>query len=222
MRIGFFGGSFDPPHLGHIALARLAADRLGLERVLLAPVGRQPLKHGDVAPFADRVAMLRLAVETDPRLEVSLVDAPMPEGQPNYTVDTLRRLRLELPPASRLYCIIGADSFLTLNKWHDASGLFAESDLVVGARPGFALDEAAWALPSGVTVESKVEDRPECRGYRLRHPQGSAMLYFLPDLAEEVSATEIRLELQARADERVDPAVTAYIREHELYGGGAV
>ncbi|MFT4114042.1 nicotinate (nicotinamide) nucleotide adenylyltransferase [Silvibacterium sp.] len=216
MRIGFFGGSFDPPHLGHRALACLAADQLHLERVLLAPVGRQPLKHGDAAPFADRVAMLELAIAGDPRLEVSLADAPMPDGEPNYTVDTLRRLRRELPAGARLYCIMGADSFLTLGKWHDAVGLFAESDLVVGARPGFVLDHAALTLPPGVRVEGLAEDRPGCRGYTVQHPSGRSMLYLLPDLAEEVSATEIRTE-HAEVDERLNPAVTGYIRTHGLY-----
>ncbi|HEV2278858.1 MAG TPA: adenylyltransferase/cytidyltransferase family protein, partial [Acidobacteriaceae bacterium] len=81
MKIGFFGGSFDPPHRGHIALARLAIERLALDRVLLAPVGVQPLKrHRPQAGFDDRVAMTRLAIKGQPGLEVSLIDAPRTDG----------------------------------------------------------------------------------------------------------------------------------------------
>ncbi len=103
MNIGFFGGSFDPPHRGHIALARLAMDRLGLDRVLLAPVGVQPLKRDrPQADYSDRVAMTRLAIEGQPGLEVSLIDAPRADHRPNYTIDTLRALRSDAGAERRL------------------------------------------------------------------------------------------------------------------------
>src|SRR5215469_4855309 len=84
-RIAFFGGSFDPPHRGHLAIARAALQALHLDRVLFAPVGAQPLKpEGATASFDDRVAMTRLAIAEEPRFEVSLADAPAPSGAPNY------------------------------------------------------------------------------------------------------------------------------------------
>ena len=103
MRIALFGGSFDPPHLGHLRIAQAAADRLQLDRVLLAPVAVQPLKQGQQPPpagFADRMAMVELLLRAagDPRLEVSSLDGPRPDGRPNYTYETLAQLRASLSP----------------------------------------------------------------------------------------------------------------------------
>ncbi len=90
MRIALFGGSFDPPHRGHVALTRLAINRLHLDRILVAPVGRQPLKHeATSASFEDRMAMAELAFAGEPLTEVSRADAPRPDGRPNYTVDAV-------------------------------------------------------------------------------------------------------------------------------------
>ena len=89
-RIAFFGGSFDPPHLGHIGVARAAQIALHLDTVLFAPVGVQPLKPlGSTASFEDRVAMTELAIKGLPHFAISLADAPDPNGTPNYTIDTL-------------------------------------------------------------------------------------------------------------------------------------
>src|SRR6202165_3196279 len=117
-RVAFFGGSFDPPHLGHLAVARAARTALGLDLVLFAPVGAQPLKpNGSTAPFADRLAMTELAIVREPDFQISLADAPDAAGEPNYTLDTLRRLRGNLPPDGELFCLMGADSFIGLRKW---------------------------------------------------------------------------------------------------------
>src|SRR5271163_3563192 len=100
MRVALFGGSFDPPHHGHIAIATAAADVFDLDSVLFAPVGHQPLKpEGVPASFADRFAMVELACSADPRFSVSDIDAPHNDGAPNYTVDTLGRLRESMPEA---------------------------------------------------------------------------------------------------------------------------
>src|SRR5258708_26804683 len=90
-RVAFFGGSFDPPHLGHLAIARAAREALRLDTILFAPVGAQPLKPmGSTAPFADRVAMTELAIAGEPGFELSLVAAPDPNRQPNSTLEPLR------------------------------------------------------------------------------------------------------------------------------------
>src|SRR5580704_16597420 len=86
-RVAFFGGSFDPPHLGHLAVARAARDAFQLDKVLFAPVGTQPLKpEGSSASFEQRVAMTRLAIEAEAGFVVSLADAPKVTGEPNYTL----------------------------------------------------------------------------------------------------------------------------------------
>jgi len=218
MKVAFFGGSFDPPHCGHIALARLAIERLGLDRVLIAPVGAQPFKGDDAAPFPDRVAMVRLAIADEPGMEVSLADAPRPDGQPNYTVDTVKSLRRSLSPRDTLYCLMGADSFLTIGKWYRSEELLTACDFVVGSRPGFDLQKIAAALPEKVSLAAEENCAPGCLVIGLRGEDGRhSRLYLLTDLEEDISATEIRLELQAGADAAIEPAVAAYIQEHGLY-----
>ena len=221
MKIGFFGGSFDPPHRGHIALARLALDRLELERVLLAPVGVQPLKRDrPQAGYDDRVAMTRLAIAGQARLEVSLVDAPRTDHRPNYTIDTIRALRATLAPDDHLFCLLGADSFLSIGKWYRAADLLLACDFAVAARPGFDLRRVAAALPASISVASCDSPHPEPLVLCLRGTgRGESRLYLLPDLDEVVSASSIRSELEQGAHPRqvLDPAVAAYIREHRLY-----
>src|SRR5580698_4249203 len=98
MRVALFGGSFDPPHHGHIAIATAAADVFDLDSVLFAPVGRQPLKaDGASASFADRLAMVELACGADKRFAASDLDAPRGDGGPNYTVEALAALHKAMP-----------------------------------------------------------------------------------------------------------------------------
>jgi len=220
MKIGFYGGSFDPPHRGHIALARLAMERLALERVLFAPVGVQPLKRDHPqASFDDRVAMTRLAITGQPCLELSLVDAPRSDGRPNYTIDTLRALRAQLAHGDRIFCLMGADSFLSIGQWHQAADLLVSCEFVVASRPGFDLGRLAAALPSAVSVGA-CDAPPGCLALSLHGPDRRAShLYLLPDLDEIASATGIRAALQQGGDPDaiLDPAVAAYIRDHALY-----
>jgi nicotinate-nucleotide adenylyltransferase len=224
MRIGFFGGSFDPPHQGHLSLARLAADRLGLERVLFAPVGVQPLKRDrPQAGFADRVAMTEQAIAGEPRFEISLIDAPRRDGRPNYTLDTLRRLRDQLPAADPILCLMGADSFLNIGHWHRAAELLLSCDFAVASRPGFDLGRITGALPPAISVAAC--DQPPSAGLALclRSRSKESRLYLLPDLAEEASASEIRALLARGADPRkvLPPAVAAWVLEHGLYRAAA-
>lgn len=221
MKIGFFGGSFDPPHRGHIALARLAMERLCLDRVLLAPVGVQPLKRDrPQAGFDDRAAMLGLAIQEEPGLELSLIDAPRSDGRPNYTIDTVRALRATLAPQDHVYFLMGADSFLSIARWYRAADLLLASDFVVASRPGFDLGRLAAALPSSISVAADDHPDPNNLVLRLRNPAGrESRLILLPDLAELASASNIRSALQHGADPRtiLHPAVASYIREHGLY-----
>lgn len=221
LRIGFFGGTFDPPHTGHIALASLALQTLDLDKVLVAPVGLQPLKLGRRgASYRDRLAMTHLALAGHPRFELSEADAPRSGGQPNYMIDTLHRLRAGLPPGTELYVICGADSFLTISQWHRASDLLIEFPFIIGARPGFDLGRIANALPDDISVAW--EDAPDPHlltlGLRDSH-QRRSRLYLLPDLNHEVSATELRDSLRSSDPNPslLPSAVLAYIRQHKLY-----
>ena len=220
MRIAFFGGTFDPPHLGHIAIARAAMTRLALDQVLVAPVATQPLKGGaSHSSFADRLAMVRLAVSGEPGLVASDLDAPLPDGRPNYTFDTLQRLRNQLQPADELFCLLGADSFLTLKRWHNCSELLVFCDFIVAGRPGFSLEQINGALPAGVRNVGE-DDEPGFIRLTLAGITGrTASLFLLPDLDQDVSATEIRAGLAGGEEPQtvIVPTVAEYIRSHDLY-----
>ena len=201
MRVALFGGSFDPPHLGHVAVARAAADRFGLDTVFFAPAGRQPLKpDAQGAAYADRLMMATLTCGEDPRFAVSNLDAPRPDGQPNYTVRTLSLLA-ELLPQATLYNLAGADTFAGLAKWRESDRLLGLADWIVVSRPGFRL-----ADPDGMPLTEAQHRR----------------LHLLDAVHEEVSATVLRRRLSAGevCEDMLPAPVAAYIRKRGLYGGG--
>ena len=230
-RIAFFGGSFDPPHLGHLAVARAARRALALNAVLFAPVGYQPLKpRGSTASFEDRLAMTRLAIAGESAFAISLADAPGGSGAPNYTLETLLALRAQLPAGGALFCLMGADSFLSLRRWHRAAEIPFAAPLIVASRPNERLDDLAVALPLGISIEpleglepppelDNLGSQVELRTYRLRDSDGQlAQFYLLPGLDEEASASGIREQLRSgRGDELLPAPVAAYIHAKSLY-----
>jgi nicotinate-nucleotide adenylyltransferase len=221
MKIGLFGGSFDPPHRGHIALARLAMESVGLDRVMFAPVGVQPLKRDrPQASFADRLEMTELAIGGERGMELSQIDAPRSDGRPNYTIDTVRLLLGSLAVDDELYCLMGADSFLSIGQWHRAADLLVACNFVVAARPGFDLGRITSALPASIAVASCDGEGADNLVLCLHGAGGSeSRLYLLPHLQERASASGIRRSLQEGAEPRWDlaPAVAAYITQHRLY-----
>ena len=231
-RVAFFGGSFDPPHLGHLAVARAAREALRLDTILFAPVGTQPLKpQGSTASFDDRVRMTELAIGSEPGFALSRIDAPGPEGLPNYTLETLKRLRDQLTRHAALFCLMGADSFLSLHEWHGAAEIPFAASLIVASRPGQSLADLASALPDGITIAGRDADGTEPTAsvelctYRLRGARGEqSPFYLLPGLDVEISASEIRRQIRgappacANVERELLPlAVARYIRERGLY-----
>ena len=201
MRLGLFGGTFDPPHRGHLLVARAALERCRLDRVLLAPTGRQPLKDsGPGASFADRLAMTALLCggEDCGPLEASDLDGPRPDGAPNYTVDLLRRLRATVAAEDSLFKITGADAFLELRRWREPEELLALAEWIVVSRPGA---------------------RPEQMDQLGLTPLQRARVHWIGDVDDPVSATGVRARLAAGLDchRLVPDPVLAYIREHRLY-----
>jgi nicotinate-nucleotide adenylyltransferase len=199
MRIGFYGGSFDPPHRMHLAMAQAARSGFALHRVLLAPVASQPLKpNGAHASFADRLAMTRLLCERQAGVEASDADGPRPGGEPNFTIDTLRRL-LAAEPQAELFVIVGADAFSELRRWRESDELLRIAQWIVLGRPG---------VP-GLDLEQVVTNAQErARVHRLEAP------------LDPLSSSALRDELRAGRDVSVDvpAAVLGYIHEHHLYG----
>jgi nicotinate-nucleotide adenylyltransferase len=220
MRIALFGGSFDPPHLGHTGIATAAARRLHLDSVLVAPAGRQPLKRDqNQSPFPDRLAMVELACRNHPALIPSDIDAPTTDGRFNYTYDTLQHLR-DTHPNDEIFCLIGADSLQTLRQWHLAAEALMLAQWIVAARPGSSLETLKDLLPSGM-IAGQPEQADDCLRVPLTCGAQQQTLWLLPDLDYEISATELRAALASRSDgitERVlDPAVAEYARKHQLY-----
>jgi nicotinate-nucleotide adenylyltransferase len=206
MRVGLFGGSFDPPHRGHLAVAELVGKRFALDRVFLAPAALQPLKLGGAhASFADRLRMVELLCSGSPGIEASDIDAPRPDGSPNYTIDTLRRLRAALPAGAEIFFIVGADAFLGVRHWMSEDDLLREAQWIVVSRPGFDLSSL-----------DSLDLTPEERSH----------VELLSDFANPVSATEVRHLLHehetsqpgASGEELVSPKVLEYIKAHHLYG----
>jgi nicotinate-nucleotide adenylyltransferase len=229
-RVAYFGGSFDPPHLGHLAVAQAARDALALDTVLFAPVGNQPLKpQGSLATFGQRLAMIHLAISGIPGFSISLADEPKPNGVPNYTWGTLQTVRAELPAGSHLYFLMGADSLAGFRRWFRAAEIPFMASLIVVSRPGERIDDLKALFPAGLTVEvapdpAAVRSSIDMRHYLLRNPGGdTATLYFLPDVEVEISASQIREQLRdplhpvTGADSLLPVPVSDFIRAQGLY-----
>ena len=196
-RVGLMGGSFDPIHVGHIAIANEARDALQLARVLFLPSGKPPHKaHLGAAPL-QRLEMTRLAVQDLPWAQASDVEVCR-EGT-IYTVDTLQILSAQHPEAE-FYYIIGADTLLDLPNWRNTQKVCTLCRFICLHRPGVA-DEA---------VSQAMRD--------LRAQYG-AQVYLVPASGPDVSSTEIRRRVSAgRSTEGLLPqAVRAYIDRENLY-----
>lgn len=197
-RIGILGGTFDPIHYGHLAIADAARAALALERVLLIPAGRPWLKAGQsVTDAAHRLAMARLAVDGRRGFEVSSIEIDRPG--PTYTVDTLAELRRELGEDATLHLILGMDSVRELRRWRQPERLFDLCYIAAVSRPGardVAPEEFAREFPASVGQLSVVH---------------GPML--------DISATDIRRRAAEGVSlaEFVPPAVERYIAEHRLY-----
>ena len=185
LRVGLLGGSFDPPHIGHLILAEEARDQLGLDKVLFAPAGQQPLKAGQVmTPVADRVRMTELAIEGNPDFALSRGDVDRPG--PHYTIDLVKIVAAQLPPQSELFFLMGFDSLADLPKWREPAQLIRSAHLVALTRPDIPIDwDVLEAHLPGVRDRVKLLDMPELeiasRDLRERVRTGRSIRYMVPD-----------------------------------------
>jgi len=145
LRLGIFGGTFDPPHLGHLISAQEVAAQLHLDRVLFIPAGEPPHKQEHViTPAHHRRAMVARAIAGDARFALSLIE--LERSGPSYTVDTLAQLRAEYGAGAQLILILGGDMVYDIGGWHNPAGIVAQvARLAAVQRPGFAFDAAALA-----------------------------------------------------------------------------
>ena len=230
MNIGLFGGTFDPVHRGHLALARVALEQYKLNRIYFVPANVPPHKQRQpLTPFVHRFAMLALATAAEKAFVPSLLEAA--EGtvpnrkdrqeKPNYTIDTIRKVKRDFKPSDKLFFVIGMDAFADIANWHEAEALFRECEFVVANRPGYSLADVANALPASL------RPRPEVTKPFQKHKATgdlvlkSATIHLLGDLHQPASATAIR---QAAASGKalgrfVDTPVAEYIKKMGLYKG---
>jgi nicotinate-nucleotide adenylyltransferase len=225
-RIGVFGGTFDPIHLGHLSVARQAADALGLARVLLLPSRMPP--HRPVDPSAStfhRFAMAALAAPADPRLEAS--DLELGREGTTYTADTLRALRAAGLESWQIFFITGADAFAEIATWREYPVVLGLAHFAVCSRAGMAATSLPARLPGLATRMVPVPfdvARPgaEAPGLDAVLAAGSpeTRVFLLDCATPDISSTDIRARARAGRPLAglVPSEVDHYIRRHGLYG----
>jgi len=197
MRVGVFGGTFDPIHIGHLVSAEEAWVELKLERVVFVPAGLPPHKLDHVmSPVEHRLAMVELAIASNPHFAVSRVD--IDRFGPCYTVDTIELLRDEWGPGVEIYFIMGSDSLLDILTWHNPRRLIRLCRFAVVSRPGYQVDfdELDTLLPG---LASRIQ------------------MLNAPELA--ISSTDIQRRVREGLSIKyqVPEAVEDYIYQHKLY-----
>lgn len=213
--LGLLGGTFDPVHYGHLALAQAALASGAVQRLRWIPAGQPPHRAGPAASAEHRLAMVRIAIADCPAfaLDAGEVEAAA-RGEPSYTISTLERLRRELGAEQPLALVLGADAFLGLASWHRWQEIPPLAHLLVTTRPGFQLDAAIPPALRPLWVAGRVEQAAELR----KAPGGGVFCFNMPPA--RVSATAIRRLLpdpDAQLAELLPPDVVRYIRHHHLY-----
>lgn len=189
LRAGLLGGSFDPPHIGHLMLAEQARDQLDLSLVFLVPAGQPPHKlDRAMTPVADRVHMTELAIASNPAFRLSRVDADRPG--PHYTIDLVRLVREQLPEDAELFFLMGFDSLRDLPTWREPARLIRTVQLVALTRPDVPIDwESLEASLPGVRERVTLLDMPELEiasnDIRRRVREGRSIRYMVPDAVRE-------------------------------------
>ena len=193
MRLALFGGTFDPIHSGHIQAALAAAAELSLDRILVIPCGNPPHKPGSCgASYEQRYRMVQLACQADSRLEASRLEEPLRESEPNYTIDTVRRVHSMFEFDRPLRLIIGIDAFAEIEQWREAAEVRAAVQFLIVGRPDSATDV------TGHTAISNMK-RVDCA-----HPASS----------QEIRH---RARIGGTLADLAPPAVCAFVWEHRLY-----
>lgn len=181
-RLGLFGGTFDPPHLGHLALAEWARERLRLDRVVFVPAGDPPHKRGRVVTkAATRLAMTELAVAGRDGFALSRVE--IDRDGPSYTVDTLRALRAA-HPGSRWWLLIGEDSLAELATWKEPEAIVRLATPAVAVRPGSRVRRTRSAFGRPVVWLDNPPIDVSSSDVRARARRGASLRFLVPDAVE--------------------------------------
>jgi len=199
-RIGILGGTFDPPHIGHLWLATLAADAMTLDRVLFMPAAQPPHKTDvRLSRATDRLLMTRLAIAGNPLFELCPIEMERPG--PSYTIDSVDELERLYPDATRLYLLMAADSLAQIDTWREPDRLLERIEWIVGPRPG--------------------QPPPDRAGLVARFGERAARIHLLDGPSLDVSSTVVRQRVAAGHLIRylVPRGVEELIVERGLYRG---
>jgi nicotinate-nucleotide adenylyltransferase len=212
--IALFGGTFDPIHSGHIAVAQAAQRRFHLDALHFIPSSRPPHKSKQLlAAFPHRYAMVALACADHPAYIPSLAEAPVDGAAPHvfYSIDTVRRFRKEHPD-DHLYFILGADQFLEIPTWHNYEQLLDSCDFIIAHRPGFRLDALRLVIPPEKLARTLLHDSQTIALRKTR-------VHLLSTVTSHVSSTEVRQRREKHQSIRglVPARVEEYILGQALY-----
>jgi nicotinate-nucleotide adenylyltransferase len=233
MNIGLFGGTFDPIHKGHLALADAAKERCRLGVIHFVIANLSPQKSAQpAASYFHRYAMTTLATEGEKAFVPSLLEAP---GEfvlhdkkaarssvatvPSYSIDTVRKLKTSFRKGDKLFFLIGIDAFQDIAKWRESEALFAECAFIVASRPGYSLADVASALPEKLRPRAEVTKPFSKQPVRGDLVLPGVTLHLLDNVKQNISATAVRASLAAKKPVRkyVPESVEEYIRKERLY-----
>jgi nicotinate-nucleotide adenylyltransferase len=212
--IAIFGGTFDPIHSGHIAVAQAAQKRFHLDAIYFTPASRPPHKTKGLTPFVHRYAMVALACAEHHGFKPSLAEAPVDGGSSHvfYTIDTVRKFRRDFPH-DHIHFVVGADQFLEIPTWRNYESLLDACDFIIASRPGFRLDALRLVIPP----EKLARDGASQDVHKIALRKSA--VYLLSTVRSHVSSTEVRQRLRTHQSIRglVPARVEEYIREQALY-----
>jgi nicotinate-nucleotide adenylyltransferase len=212
------GGSFNPVHNGHLAIARQAREALGLDQILFVPTNRPPHKSNDsLARPEDRYEMVRLAIASDPSLAISDVEIRRP-GK-SYSIDTVRLLRQTYGEQAQLYFLIGLDAFLDFPSWRDPRSLLELCRFVVLSRPGLSFRSLSTVPLLPPIPYPALADLDAGRISKIEAPLGTQGLICLKLPPSPISASDIRSRIRQGLPvaNLLPPSVESYILHHHLY-----
>jgi nicotinate-nucleotide adenylyltransferase len=218
MRLGVFGGTFNPIHYGHLRAAEEVREKAGLDRILFVPSGNPPLKHSELVRAEHRYSMVALAVSSNDSFEVSDIECKRPEK--SYSVETVEQLRAAYPE-SELFFILGIDAFLDLPNWWQPERLAGLVDFIVIGRPPYVFTDLSASpfieVDDGVLVSL---DRGDMDSYpAVLKGERTALLLMVTPL--DISATGIRSLLRGRKSIKylLPETVESFIMSNGLYTG---
>jgi nicotinate-nucleotide adenylyltransferase len=225
MRLGIFGGTFNPVHSGHLRTAEEARYKLRLDKVIFVPAGNPPLKERDAVAASHRYAMATLAAASNKDFLVSDFEA-VKRGK-SYTVDTLQMLRKRCP-GDELFFILGSDAFLDMPKWREPEKLTGMTDFIIVGRPGFSFDAIAGSPyiknVNSEEVNSELKKEEVDSPFTIHHLRSLKLVsgrsaFLVPVTQMDISSTGIRRLVEEKKSIKylLPASVERYIKKHKLY-----